>query len=222
MATNRRQFLVVGGTAVAGAVALAACSSAPVVNSSGTIASTDVPATAPQPTISPDDKASDQAQLRTSTALEASIVKFYDAMLGSKLVSSPDVKAQATAFRQHHAEHVTHLQDATAGNGGTAFTTSNSYVDKNLVAPALATAESEDDFVKVAATLEEAAASTNTLAVSTLAAVGARQQIMAVGAADARFVAAWNLMAAGGSLADGAPDAFQSSRDALGSASAVK
>ena len=220
--TNRRQFLVLGGAAVAGAAALAACSPSSQTNTSGTLASTVVPATAPPITVSAEARAADVSILRTTTSLSQSIVKFYDKMLSSPLIIDDDVRTWATFMQNQQSLSVTTLQTLTTDNGGKAYQGANTYLDATIIAPALKVAEAQSDLVKLAASLEQTAAATATLAVGTLAAVPTRQRIMAVGATAARHVAVWNLISSNGDLTTGAPNPLQPVRDALGGLAAVK
>ena len=220
--TNRRQFLVLGGATVAGAAALAACSPSSQTNTSGTLASTIVPATAAPTTVSAESRAADLAILRTATSLSQSIVKFYDKMLSSSLIADDDVRTWATFMQNQQSVSVTTLQSLTTDTGGKAYQGANTYVDTTIIAPALKVAQAQSDLVKLAASLEQAAAATATLAVGTIAAVPTRQRIMAVGTTAARHVAVWNLIAANGDLTAGSPNPLQPVRDALGGPAAIK
>ncbi len=116
------------------------------------------------------------------------------------------------------------LKDLTRSVGAKPYDKTNDKIDATVIVPKLAQADnakSGADLVALAAGLEEAAASTMTLAVGSLGLPSTRQSIMAVGAGDARHHAVWNLYGAGGDLAAAAPDALQSLRDALPSTASV-
>lgn len=222
--TSRRQFLVLGGAATAGAAALAACSSTPVVQSSGTAASTVTPATAPTTTEAADLVTNSESILRTATSLEASIVAFYDKMLAAAYLTDPAAKSWARTIQSNHVAHVAALKDLTRSVGAKPYEKTNAQVDAFVIVPKLALADkarSAADLVSLAVELEEAAASTMTLAVGSLGLPSTRQSIMAVGAGDARHHAVWNLYGSNGDLASAAPDAMQSLRDALPSTASV-
>ena len=227
---DRRQFLVLGAATIAGAAALAACSSAPVVNSTGTIASTLTPPTAPIPTVSKEDRAADVVFLRTASSLEASLIAFYDKMLASPLVTTPAVRTWAQLFQSHHTAHLSTLGTLTTDQGGKAYTEPNASTDSSLVTSQLAAAKTEDDLVAIATTLEEIVASTAAMFVSQLAVAANRKPLTAIGGATARQVAVWRLskpaaVRNNGLLAafpNNSDPAFQSLRDALGVAAQVK
>lgn len=231
MAGDRRQFLVLGGATIAGAAALAACSSTPVVNSSGTIASTLTPPTAPIPTVGPEDKAADISLLRTVSSLEASIIAFYDKMLASPLVTTPAIRTWAQLFQSHHTAHLATLGTLTTDQGGKAYTKPNTFTDSSLVKSQFAAAKTETDLVAIATTLEQCAASTAAMYVSQIAVAANRKPLAAMGGATARQVTVWRLsdpiavrdngLLAAFPTADSDP-AFQSVRDSLGAAAVVK
>ncbi len=119
---------------------------------------------------------------------------------------------------------MTALKDLTRSVGAKPYDKTNAKVDLLVIAPKLAQADkarSAAELVALAAGLEEAAASTMTLAVGSLGLPSTRQSIMAVGAGDARHHAVWNLYGTGGDLAAAAPDALQSLRDALPTTASV-
>lgn len=215
---SRRQFLVFGGASVVGAAALAACSSAPVTQSSGTIASTVTPATAPPTTATADALKTGRTRIEAAASLELSIAAFYAKFLQATYMNDGDARTWATTFRAHHVSNAAVLQKLSASAGGTSSPKSNSYVDKQLVTPAMKVADANksiDDLIKLATHLEEAAASTATLAVDSLAGADLRQGIMSVGTTNARHVAVWRLASSKGDLGAAVPDVMQSQRDAL-------
>lgn len=215
---SRRQFLVLGGASVAGAAALAACGSAPVTQSSGTLPTTVTPATAPPTTASADALAAGRTRLETAASLEVSLAAFYVTFLTATYMTDADSRAWATMFRDHHESNATVLRKLSAKAGGTSSPKPNAYVDKQLIAPAMKIADankSMDDLIALATKLEEAATSTATLTVNSLAVSDLRQGIMEVGGANARHAAVWRLSSSKGDLTVSAPDALQSQRDAL-------
>ena len=215
---SRRQFLVLGGASVAGAAALAACSSSPVTQSSGTIASTVTPATAPTTTANAEAVAAGRARIEAAASLEVSIAAFYGDFLKAPYMTDADARAWATTFRAHHESNASALRDLSTSAGGKSSSKPNADVDKSLIAPAMKIADansSADDLISLATKLEQTAASTATLAVSALAGAELRQGIMAVGTTNARHAAVWNLATSKGDLSSAVPDAMQSQRDAL-------
>lgn len=220
---SRRQFLVLGGASVAGAAALAACSSAPVVQSSGTIASTVTPATAPTTTANADALTAGRARIETAVSLEISIANYYATFLKAAYMTDATARDWATQFRQHHLANATTLRRLSVQAGGRSSGRSNVYVDDQLIAPALTVANtdrSSDQLIALATKLEEAAASTATLAVGSLTSAATRSGIMTVGATNARHAAVWRLVTSKGDLSAAVPDALQSQRDALPNAAA--
>jgi hypothetical protein len=218
LSRSRRQFLVLGGASVAGAAALAACSSAPVTQSSGTIASTVTPATAPTTTANAEAVAAGRARIETAASLEVSIANFYAKFLSASYMTDADARTWATMFQTQHESNASALRDLSVSAGGTSSPKPNSYVDEQLIAPAMKVADADksaDALVKLATQLEEAAASTATLAINSLAGADLRQGLMAVGTTNARHAAVWRLRTSKGDLGAAVPDALQSQRDAL-------
>ncbi len=221
---SRRRFLVAGGASVLGAAGLAACSGSSVVNTSGTVASTEVPATAPTTKPDADTVKAGQSILRTATSLEHSLVAFYTDFAAAAYVTDADAQQWGQTCRAHHVANATALSQLTRTAGGKAYTKSNSYVDAHLVEPQMKlakAAKSAPKLIALAASLEEAAASTDTLAVRTLARANLRQGLMEVGAANARHATLWQLFAAQGDFAGVLGDALYSLRNALGAEAAV-
>ena len=215
---SRRQFLVLGGASVAGAAALAACSSTPVTQSSGTIASTVTPATAPTTTANAEAVKTGQARIEAAASLEVSIANFYAKFLGATYMTDTASRAWATTFKAQHESNASALRDLSTAAGGKASSKPNAYVDEQLIAPAMKVADADgspDALIALATQLEEAAASTATLTINSLAGAKLRQGLMAVGTTNARHAAVWRLRTSKGDLGAAVPDALQSQRDAL-------
>ncbi len=222
MSSTRRQFLVIGGTAVAGAAVLSACGPDSPVNSSGTVASTDVPPTAPPVVASAKDKAADVESLRTATSLELSIVAAYTKLLASPKLTGAEARSWITTLQGHHRQYVTDLGKLITASDGKPYTKANKFVDDNLVAPLLKTASSESDLLALAATLEQAAAATLVLETGSLSVQDNRYGVMTIAGAESRNVSLLKLLASPGEFAAATADATVPVRNALGDDAAVK
>jgi hypothetical protein len=222
---DRRQFIKVGGATVIGAAVLAACSTSGSNNAATTGTTTPTTGVPTSPTTAPEasaDVTTDKVLLRTATSIELLSVDVYDKVLGLGILTTPAIQQAAKLFRDQHNEHAALLQGATTKAGGVAYRNPNSYLSENVVTPALPTIKTEADAVKFARELENVAASTYTLATGILGTSDLRQALMSIGGVEARHVAVLNMAMNGGDLTTGAPNAFQTTTDSVGSAAYAK
>ena len=181
---NRRDLFRLGGITVLGAALLAACGSDGDSKHSGTDAAATTVSGAPN---------MDLILARTAASLEKLAVDTYGTAAG--LITTPAVLAAATMFAGHHQMHLDALNGVLTGAGATAVTEMNQAVYDALIAPALATATSEADAVKIALALEEAAAQTYAYAGGALSTPGLRSTIMTIGGVEARHAAVLRMAA---------------------------
>ena len=186
---NRRDLFRMGGITVLGAALIAACGSDGDAKHSGT----DAPATTVTPTTVAGAPNIDLVLARTAASLEKLAVDTYGTAAG--LITTPAVLAAATMFAGHHQMHLDALNGVLTGAGATAVTEMNQAVYDALIAPALATATSEADAVKIALALEEAAAQTYAYAGGALSTPGLRSTIMTIGGVEARHAAVLRMAA---------------------------
>ena len=166
------------------------------------------PATAPTTTANAEALANGRARIEAAASLEVSIAAFYGKFLKAPYMTDADARAWATTFQRTTSPTPRHCEDLSTSAGGKSSSKPNAQVDKTLIDPALKIADanqSADDLIALATKLEEAAASTATLAVNALAAAERRQGIMAVGSTNARHAAVWNLATSKGDLSSACP-----------------
>ncbi len=220
---GRRQFLVAGGATVVGAVVLGACSSAEdPVKHSGTTVTTAVPPTAPPPTSNAEQVAADKQLLRTATSFELLAAATYDKLLATKYVTDAPTVAALQRFGAQHTANAATLSEATTMAGGEAYDKPNTYLDENVITPAMTRVQDAASAVSLARQLEAMATSTYTQACSQLSTPKLRQAAMSVGGSAARRLAVLDMTVANNSLAAGAPAARQTVRDAIGNAALIK
>ncbi len=215
---SRRRFLVAGGASIVGAATVAACSSSPTVTTSGTVASTAVTPTAPLVRPTAKELAAGRALLRTATSVERSLAAFYERFVAASYLDAA-AKQWGGQFGTAHAESATRLAALTKSAGGAPYLKTNAYLDTQLIKPGMALADgssSSSRLIALASTLEQAAASTETLAVSSLPRQPDRSGIMEVGAANSRRSVFWTLMDNPGDFAGAIPAALYSLENALG------
>ncbi|MCB1014894.1 MAG: ferritin-like domain-containing protein [Acidimicrobiales bacterium] len=182
---SRRGFLKIGGATVLGAAVLAACSD----DGETDVAESGLPADATTTTADPADVEFDLDLLRTATSLEILAVSTYQTAIDSGLVTNPDVAQAAVLFRDQHDDHAGALQQATTDAGGTPFEEANTFLQDNVVTPALDGLTDEDSVVRLALDLETAAAETYAWAAGELSTTTLRQAIMGIGGVEARHQA---------------------------------
>ena len=183
---SRRGFLKVGGATVLGAAVLAACG-----YDTGDVSESGAASNLTTTTADPAAGEFDLALLRTATSLEILAVNTYQAAIESGLIDDVDVLAAATLFRDQHDDHRAALEEATVavGGPGSEFTEANSFVQENVIDPALAELTDEASVVELALTIESAAAETYAWAAGELSTTTLRQAIMGIGGVEARHMA---------------------------------
>lgn len=220
---TRRRFLLTGGAASVGAVALGACSAPTTVNTSGTVATTLVAATAPPTTATKAAVDAARSLLRTATSLEHSLAAFYDSFTAAGYLDDT-ARSWGEQFAGHHRANATALEDLTRAADAEPYTETNEYVDTELVEPALQltdASQSPEELIGLAAQLESTGAATCTLGVAELVDGDQRAGIMAVGATNARHAYVWRLLLDPGDLAAALPEALHGLADALPVAASV-
>lgn len=197
---NRRDLFRIGGASILGVALLAACGDDSDPAHSGTDAPTTTPTTvAGEPNM-------DLVLAKTAASIEKLAIDAYGIAAG--LITTPAILAAATLFIDHHQQHLDALNGVITGAGATAITEMNQAIYDALVAPALATAETEADAVQIALDLEEAAAQTYAFAGGTLSTPGLRSTIMTIGGVEARHAAVLRMAA----LAQSPLDVFPGDR----------
>ena len=188
-APNRRGFLKIGGATILGAAVLAACGddedNTNVAESGGGDDGTTT-------TTNAEAAAQDITLLRTATSLEVLAVNTYQTAIDSGLVTTAAIADAAQLFRDQHDEHAGALEAATEEAGGEAFTEPNAFVQENVIDPAVAELTNENSVVRLALTLETAAAQTYVFAAGELSTPLLRQAIMGIGGVEARHMAVLN------------------------------
>jgi hypothetical protein len=192
---DRRQFLRIGGLAVAGSAILVACGSDSddSAGSSSTTAgdtTTTAGAMDTTTTTAPTDGAElDLTLLRTASSIEILAINAYQAAVDSGLVTDQAVADAALLFQSQHEDHNAALQAQTETLGGEPYTEPNPYLQENVVGPALEAVTDQLSVVRLALELENAAAQTYTLAGGLLSTPELRQTIMSIGGVEARHAA---------------------------------
>jgi hypothetical protein len=193
---DRRQFLRIGGMAVAGSAILVACGSDgdDSASSSSTTAGEATTTTAAMggdttTTTAPDGAEMDLTLLRTASSIEILAINAYQAAVDSGLVTDQAVADAALLFQSQHEDHNAALQAQTETLGGEPYTDPNPYLQENVVGPALEAVTDQLSVVRLALELENAAAQTYTLAGGLLSTPELRQTIMSIGGVEARHAA---------------------------------
>lgn len=197
---GRRQLFAMGGAAVVGAAALAACGDdgEDAAETGATTATTSGATTNGGAEL-------DVVLARTAASVELLAVDAYQAAIDSGVVTTAAVADAATRFQSHHRDHAGVLNATVREAGGEEVTTANPFLLENLVATA--DLSSELAVVRFARSLEDAAASTYVYAAGELSAPELRQAIMAIGGVEARHVTALDLALQ--ALGAGAGPAFE-------------
>jgi hypothetical protein len=192
-ALPRRRFLVLGGFSVATATVLAACGG-PGGEGAGKGTRVAQAGESPVTAALPERVTSDAVLLRTASSLEHSAVAIYDKAFGMNLLGGEALEF-AQRFREHHAAYATFFEELTTSNGGTAFTTENPAVTKNIVTPAYdaieKSADKPGDLRNMLHSLENVITETYQSFVPLLNVPKLRASVMSVGTAEARHAAVW-------------------------------
>jgi Ferritin-like domain len=192
-ALSRRKFLAVGGFSVATAAVLAACGG-PGGEGAGKGARVAQAGEAPATTALPERVVTDAVLLRTASSLEHSAVAIYDKAFGMNLLGG-EAAEFAKRFHEHHVAYAKFFEELTTSTGGTAFTTENPAVTKNIVTPAFdaieKSADKAGDLRNMLHSLEVVITETYQSFVPLLNVPKLRASVMSVGTAEARHAAVW-------------------------------
>lgn len=186
---DRRNFLRIGGIAIAGTTLLAACREAKP--------KAQVPLSGENPgyTALTSKTVDDHVILRTAASLEFTVVDAYKRLVDNKYVTDPALGDLVKRFSAHHEEHAAALGNAVKNLGGEACTTLNSKITSYLIEPLLVRIASStdeqraEDVKALAFALESLAAATYQGVVPTLTAPELRRAAMSIGGVEARHAA---------------------------------
>ena len=190
---GRRAFFRTGGLAVAGAVALVACSSDDD-DPAETGLPTDTTGAASGPT------AGDVELATAAIEIENTAVATYNAVAEAR---GADLQAAGAAdaallFRDHHVEHAGALNGLLSDNGADTVPEDQLFAGITLPdADAIASLPIAD-IAAFARGLENQAAQTYITAVPRLSIPALRQTLMSIGAVEARHVGAYDILLGGG------------------------
>lgn len=186
---TRRQVLRLGGTAIAGAVLLGACSDddEPAAGDRRGAPTTTGPEQVPGPDL-------DLVLVNTAISVEAVAVSAYGTTLASGLVERDSVRAALTMFQAHHAAHRDALVAIVQEAGGEPFTTPNPVVRAAFVDPGLASAAGEGDLVRLAHQIEQAAAQTYVHATGSVSTATLRATTASIAGVEARHAAVLHVL----------------------------
>ncbi len=159
-----------------------------------------------------DTEEADISLLRTASSLEVLAVQTYDKFIVSGVLTTPATMELVTLLRDHHDHHADRLRTATEDAGGDAYGNPNPFAQERAVDPVLPSVKDEPSAIALARTIETMIAETYAVAAGVLSAPDLRQAIMAIGATEARHVAALDRVTA----QPVAADAFLKTDAALG------
>jgi hypothetical protein len=191
---SRRQFLRIGGVAVAGSALLVACGddeddSAGTTTTAAAGGSTSTTEGGVTTTTAMAATETDLTLLRTASSIEVLAIDAYQAAVDSGLVTDQAVADAALLFQSQHEDHNAALQAQTEALGGEPYAEANPYLKENVVDPALGAVTDQLSVVRLALDLESAAAQTYALAGGLLSTPVLRQTIMSIGGVEARHMA---------------------------------
>lgn len=209
---NRRRFIQIGGLTVATAAIFAACGS----DDGGDAASAVDEADDEDSPSGGDASQGDITILRTASSLEVLAVDVYQKAIESGLVKTAAVADAAKLFQEQHREHAALFQGATKKLGGEEMTEANPVVLQSLQAP-LAALTDETSVIRLALTLEQAAAATYQSTAGAFDDASLNQAAMSVGGVEARHVAVLSSVL----NQPGAPKAFQTTDGAVAAGTGV-
>jgi hypothetical protein len=197
---DRRGFLRIGGLAIAGSLVLAACGDdgdAPDVARPST-STTAPPGTTPSPE-------TDVILANTAISLEILAIDTYQIALDTGMIESAAFADAARLFQAHHAQHRDALAAVVQAAGAEPYATANAVVKAGFVDPALYSASSEGDLVRLAYDIERSAAQTYVHAATILSTAELRQTAMTIGPVEQRHATALELL---GELSNDRPAAL--------------
>jgi hypothetical protein len=175
---DRRWFLKAGGVTLLGA-ALAACTDDKPKAVPGQTTTTKPTTTSSGAT------GSDVALIKTAASLESLAISVYQRAAGSNLVKDPEALDAVTLFLSHHMTQQQALNALLAAADVPTITSPNAAVEK-VFQPALATAQTQADVLRLAFTLEDAMAQTYVYATGVVTKPAQRVTLMSIAGVQAR------------------------------------
>ena len=209
---NRRKFMQIGGLTVATAAVFAACGG----GDTGTAGEAVDEAEDEDSASGGDASQGDITILRTASSLEVLAVDVYQQAIDSGLVKTAAIGDAAKLFQQQHREHAALFQGATKKLGGEEMKDANPVVLQTLQGP-IAGLTDEMSVVRLALSLEQAAAATYQSSVGAFDDVSLNQAAMSVGGVEARHVAVLLSVLDQGAV----PKAFQTTEGAVAAGTGV-
>jgi hypothetical protein len=201
---DRRRFLQCGAAAIIGTAVLGACTS-----DNSNKGQRGQPPTTTSPASPSGAGPTDLTLAKTAASLEVMLVNAYQQLAASRLVTSSALLTYATVFLQHHTEHLAALNGIiTTTNGQAPISAPNDVMENQIVRPALAAAQTQDDISHLFFTLEDAIAQTYVYAGTAMSKPELRSSMMSIGGIEARHRALLGVQVEQLSLDDLFPSAF--------------
>jgi hypothetical protein len=191
---DRRSFLKIGGMSVALSALAVACvypdKEKTQLANTGTFAPS--PSTSVPP--NPGSAETDATLVLTAMSIEQLAIETYDAALKAGWIDLQILKDVATFFRDQHDEHLGVLATFARQLGQSTDVKANEYLKKNVVDEAVGAigkeasskSAAQTDTLKLALSLEDAAAQTYSLAGGVLTTKVMRRGIVSIGAIEAK------------------------------------
>jgi hypothetical protein len=204
--TDRRRFLVLGGSGILATAVLAACGSdeeVPPGETGVTVPPTETTAAPPQTTSPEDGKKQDAVVTRTMRSYELTAAGIYrtllnepeaDVALPAPIAYDADVAGALAVLRDRHETHARDLVDVIVSAGGPRVSQPNRGIVDALLAPRVADLTTQLSVLQFAQSLEALGAGTYGWGAGTLTTAVLRQDLMAVGSAAAGQVTAVALL----------------------------
>lgn len=145
---------------------------------------------------------------------QAAIVKLQDAT--RSYLADAQQGPNASDFAGLKADDIVYTPGKLKDEQGQPDDKGNGWTWTNIIVPALKAIATNDDVIKFARELEDAAVATHAVATGVYSTKGLRHLVMTIGAVEARHSAKLGLLVSGAKPADGAPNAIFFTRDALG------
>lgn len=186
---DRRNFLRIGGIAIAGTTILAAC------REKGPKEQLPLSGQNPGYKALSSKTVDDHVILRTAASFEFTVVDAYKRVVDNKFVTDPALGDLVKRFSEHHVAHADALGAAVKELGGEPCTTLNSKITSYLIEPLLlriASSSDEqrsEDVKALAFALESLAAATYQAVVPALTQPALRRAAMSIGGVEARHAA---------------------------------
>jgi hypothetical protein len=208
---ERRRFLQWGTATIVGTAVLGACTSDDSNN-----ARRGQPPTTVSPASSSGAGPTDLTLAKTAASLEVMLIDAYAQLAASRLVTSSPLLTYATVFTQHHTAHLAALNGIiTTTDGQAPVKDPNAVMEDQIVRPALAAAQTQDDISHLFFTLEDAIAQTYVYASTAMSKPDLRSTMMTIGGIEARHRALLGVQVEQLSLDDLFPSAFASADNPL-------